>query len=75
MYNSQILICSLIDESSFVRQIITSSSKTSVIVFQLCGNPAKQESEYAINNAQSVRNITLIVFIARFSSNGLLYMQ
>jgi hypothetical protein len=47
-YNSQTLICSLTNESSFVGQTISSSSETSVIVSQLCEDPAKQEPEYFV---------------------------
>ena len=88
-YNSQTLICSLIDESSFFGQIISSSSETSVIVLQLCEDPAKQEPEYlcfgsarppvtvqyALDNMKPVKNISLIGLVARFSSTGLLYIQ
>ena len=88
-YNSQTLICSLIGESSFVGQIISSSSETSVIVLQLCEDPDKQEPEYlcfgsvrppvtvqnALDNMQPVKDISLSVYVTRFSSSGLLYMQ
>lgn len=88
-YNSQTLNCSLIDESSFVGQIVPSSSEGSVIVFQLCLDTTQQEPaylcfgsarppvtvQYALNNARSVRNISMVVYVARFSSTGLLYMH
>ncbi len=45
-YNSQTLICVLIDKSSVVVQMITSSSESSVILLQLCEDPTKQEPEY-----------------------------
>ena len=87
-YNSQTLICSLIDELSFVGQII-SSSETSAIVLQLCEDPDKQEPEYlcfgsvrppvtvqnALDNMQPVKDISLVVYAVRFSSTGLIYMQ
>ena len=88
-YNSATLICSLIDESSFVGQILPSTSERTVIVFQLCLHPSKQEPtylcfgsarppvtvQYAIDNARLVQNLSIPVYIARFSSTGLLYMQ
>ena len=87
-YNSQTMVCSLIDESAFVGRIVPAPSESSVIVLQLCTDPAKQEPEYlcfgsdrpavtiqtALNSARPVRNISMTVYIARFSSTGLLYM-
>ena len=59
------------------------------IIFQLCLDPTNQEPaylcfwparppvtvQYAVTNARSARNISMVVYVARFSSTGLLYLH
>ncbi|UJR37299.1 hypothetical protein I4U23_030008 [Adineta vaga] len=79
-YNSQTRICSLINENSFIGQIISLSTDNSIIFLQLCIDLTQQEPEYlyfgtyqpavtlqhTINNSQQAAMIHLPVYIARY---------